>query len=353
MTRHLHDAAAANLVNTPISEVRAARPTDPPPTDPSRSPWLLGPWYDALLIANVAWPLLLLLQWSDGFTGREGVQFWQIYFLTTPHRWITLGLVFGDRERFRRHPWLFVIIAVAIVFACCTARVTTGTLLCLLTVDYIWNAWHFASQHHGVYRIYARRSAGDVATALDSNRHSSAWEKWTMRLLLLYVILRVAGGTWRYHTLEQALSQTDWLAWATAAWLIAQDFWLRDASLPRRLYLLSMLALYAALLAAVHWNQPALVLSLATASAVFHATEYLALVTWSVKQREAKWGRRLGTLAYLAPRWGLSLAVFMLVLGSAGWLLQENLLEPWLLINVIAAFLHYAYDGLLWRRGSS
>ena len=33
------------------------------------------------------------------------------------------------------------------------------------------------------------------------------------------------------------------------------------------------------LLGAVHANQPALVLSLATASALFHATEYLAVVT--------------------------------------------------------------------------
>ena len=43
----------------------------------------------------------------------------------------------------------------------------------------------------------------------------------------------------------------------------------------------------------------------------------------------------------------------MLVLGSFGWLLQKHLLEPWLLLNVIVAFLHYAYDGLIWRRGKS
>jgi len=43
-------------------------------------------------------------------------------------------------------------------------------------------------------------------------------------------------------------------------------------------------------------------------------------------------------------------AVFVLVLGSAGWLLDQGWLEFWLTVNVVVAFLHYAYDGLLWRR---
>jgi hypothetical protein len=108
-------------------------------------------------------------------------------------------------------------------------------------------------------------------------------------------------------------------------------------------------ALYVSLLAAVHANRPALVLSLTTASAVFHATEYLALVAWSVHGRNAALPNRLGIMSYLAPRWGLMLGIFLLVLGSAGWMLNHHLLRPWLLINVIVAFLHYAYDGLIWR----
>ncbi len=60
-------------------------------------------------------------------------------------------------------------------------------------------------------------------------------------------------------------------------------------------------------------------------------------------------------LGYLAPRWGLVLGLFIIVLGSGGWLLDQRLMNGWLLLNVIAAFLHYAYDGLIWRQrpGSS
>src|SRR5690349_9246551 len=131
------DVATAPRAATGVVETSASfQSASPAPA----SPWLLGPWYDALLIANLGWPLLLLLQVGEGFAGREGLQFWQIYFLTTPHRWITLALVFFDRERLSRRPRLFGALAGAIILVCLTVRWTTGTLLCLLAVDYLWNA---------------------------------------------------------------------------------------------------------------------------------------------------------------------------------------------------------------------
>src|SRR5687768_5427067 len=189
------EQVCARLVASPSQTVDlvAAKPRS------ATDPWLIGPGYDALLIANVAWPLLLLMQVGEGFAGRDGLAFWQVYFLTVPHRWITLGLVFFDRERFSERRWLFLGIGAAAIAICLGVRLTTGALVCLLTVDYLWNAWHFASQHHGIYRIYDRRSQPQVA------KFSSA-EKWTMRVLLLYVIVRVAGSTWRYVELEQALA---------------------------------------------------------------------------------------------------------------------------------------------------
>jgi hypothetical protein len=170
-----------------------------------------------------------------------------------------------------------------------------------------------------------------------------------MRLFLLYVILRVAGATWSYTSFEQSLRTADWIVLAIPAWLVIRDLSRPARSLPRTLYLVSVMALYISLLAAVHANRPALVLSLATASAVFHATEYLALVAWSVHGRHAARPNQLGTLNYLVPRWGLAMGIFVLVLGAGGWLLDQHLMKTWLLVNVIVAFLHYAYDGMIWR----
>lgn len=285
----------------------------------------------------------MLFQAGEGFSGREGLQFWQIYFVTTPHRWITLALVFLDRERFGQRRFAFLAIAAAAIVVCLGVRLTTGTLTCLLAIDYVWNAWHFAAQHHGIYRIYIRRIQPAIT-------NSAALEKWSMRFFLLYVILRVAGATWSYVVLEQALRTLDWLILAVPAWLLLRQFMQPHRSLPATLYLFSVTALYVSLLAAVHLNRPALVLSLATASALFHATEYLALVAWSVHGRNAAMPDQLGMMSYLIPRWGLALGTFILVLGAGGWLLNQHLLRPWLLINVIVAFLHYAYDGLIWRQ---
>jgi hypothetical protein len=307
---------------------------------PSRM-WLVGRWFDLLLIANVAWPLILFWQLGEGFSGRAGVQFWQLYFLTTPHRWITLAIVFLDRERFAARRWLFVGVAAIVIAVCLGVRISTGTLTCLLTIDYLWNAWHFASQHHGIYRIYGRLSSPRVAglalekvgpAAVRSVRHRSR-----------------RGATWSYTALEQTLRFTDWLAIAAPAWLVVSDF-IRGPSPGRSSYLLSMLCLYTSLLAAVHFYQPGLVLALATASAMFHAIEYLALVTWSAHQRYAARGEQLGLLARIVPQWTVALTLFMAILGSSGWLLDQHLLKPWLLVNVIVAFLHYAYDGLIWRQ---
>jgi hypothetical protein len=326
--------------------------------------WLFSPWIDALGIANIAWPLYVLAQTGDGFSGQAGLHFWQIYFVTTPHRWITLFIVFLDRERLQRHRGLFLGIASGVVLLCLGLRLTTGALTCLLAVDYLWNAWHFASQHHGIYRIYGR--SGPVVAATEQTI-----EKWAMRGFLLYVTLRVASATWTDTALEYHLRQWDWIVLLVPAWLL-----LRCLSRHRRtaeaatgadnpacrgrleslrnmsqfLYLVSVLCLYLAMLWAVHERRLSLVLSLATAAALFHAIEYLTLVSWSMRQRNAALAGRLGALGYLAPRWGIALAAFVIILGAGGWLMDQRLVEEWLFLNVVVAFLHYAYDGIIWRR---
>jgi hypothetical protein len=319
----------------------------PPSPNGKAGGWLVGPWFDLFFIANLAWPLLFLIQFGDGFAGRDSLRFWQLYYITTPHRWITLLIVFADRDRFLQRRTAFLTLAACAIVLCVGVRLSTGALTCLLAIDYVWNAWHFASQHHGIYRIYARRA--DPAPA-----PGQMLEKWSMRFFLLYVILRVASATWSDEAWENALGKCDWLAVLVPIWLVARDVRLsRAKSAARTSYLVSVGCLYVSLLWAVHERQLGLVLAMSTASALFHAVEYLALVSWSVRQRHSGAGSRMGILAHLVPRWGIALAVFVVVLGAGGWLIDQRYVETWLLINVIVAFLHYAYDGLIWRRRAS
>lgn len=306
--------------------------------------WILSPAVDLLVLSNVLWPMLLLLQHDRGFDGRSAVLFWQVYFVTTPHRWITLALVFLDRQRFRERPRLFVGFAILVTGLCVGIRINTGSLTCLLAVDYVWNAWHFAAQHHGVYRIYGRLSQPERIVGL-------SFEKWLMRFFLIYVIIRIATATFADSWFSDWMKIADWLVIAIPLWLVLQDLrsWNRLRT-GRTVYLLSVSGLYLSLLWAVHQQRPALVLSLATASALFHAVEYLALTGWAVNRRSVQMSTdKLGIIGWLAPRWALTLIMFIVILGSGGWLMDQNLLELWLLINVIVAFLHYGYDGMIWK----
>jgi hypothetical protein len=58
----------------------------------------------------------------------------------------------------------------------------------------------------------------------------------------------------------------------------------------------------------------------------------------------------MGVLGAMIPRWSMALAMFVLILGAGGWWMDRWAVEVWLSMNVIAAFLHYAYDGFIWRR---
>ncbi|MBA4031267.1 MAG: hypothetical protein C0478_10325 [Planctomyces sp.] len=298
------------------------------------------------MLANVAWLPLYFVAAQFDWNGQDQIQFWQVYFVTTPHRWVTLGLVFLDSRRFHGQRWLFSGLAAGVVLLCLGVQLTTGQLTCLLAIDYLWNAWHFSAQHHGIYRVYDRMSAvSSVGTA-------ALLEKWLLRGYLLYVIFRVAGTTWADPDIDQWFAALDIVAFLLPCGLIARELF-KSGTHPsgRTFYLLSVLALYSTLLWVVHTRQLSLVLLLTTLSALFHATEYLAIVSWSVDKRSKVPGQQTGILGWLAPRWGYALAVYVVILGSAGWMIEQGWFELWLLINVIVAFLHYAYDGLIWRQG--
>ena len=114
-------------------------------------------------------------------------------------------------------------------------------------------------------------------------------------------------------------------------------------------YLVSFSGLYSGLFLSVNRNQPALVLMFTTTSALFHAVEYLAIVSWAVRSRHGRQNGEATLFRRLLPQWALALAVFASVIGAGNWLMRHHLLEIWLLLNVMIAFLHYTYDGMIWK----
>ena len=311
---------------------------------------MFGPWVDLLFVVNITWPLVLLVMIAGGIETQLKVSFWQIYFVTTPHRWMTLAIVFCDGDRFRERSRAFLGVAVAVAVACFGIRLSTGTLTCLLAVDYAWNAWHFAAQHHGIFRIYGRIGQPERTDFM-------ALEKVLMRFFVLYVAFRTA--TWALPAsafgatssrFEAARNLLDFAVLAVPLVLLLREFAAFDRRAVGRLaYLLSFSGLYCGLLLSVNRNRPALVLMFTTASALFHAVEYLAIVSWSVRSRHGNREEKATIFRRLLPQWALCLLIFAAVIGSGNWLMQHHLLQAWLLLNVIVAFLHYTYDGMIWK----
>lgn len=302
--------------------------------------WLVAPGFDLLFVANVLWPLALI-PWLGGDPGAP-LSFWQLYFLTTPHRWATLLLVAADPDRREGRGRLFV--GIALAFAVLVAGVYwwTGAFLCLALIDFVWNGWHFAAQHAGILRMYARKVGGGVV----------GLERHGLRLFIFYTTLRLAGWTTGWLDADpqsQALLRAvDALVLGLAVALLAVQArgwtWSHAGKLA---YLLSVCALYAALLVSVREGYTPLTISLTLAAAIFHATEYLAVVTHYAWRRCDHGGA--APFRWAARNWLAVLFGFMLALGAFESSLGRDPGPLWVGLNLWAAFLHYTYDGLIWK----
>lgn len=308
--------------------------------------WIVSPAFDLLLIANLGWLLLLL----PGFSTDQDtlVDFWQVYFLTLPHRWITLFLVVADADRRAQKTGTMIVIAsiVAALVAGSYWGLEWGprAFICLGFVDYVWNGWHFGSQHAGVVRIYSRKVG-------------SGWpqfERWGVRTFVFLTILRTSSALlWpqEFDLINSALPYMDWvlLAIPLTLWL---GLWVRPnvAQIPKLLYTSSFLALYSLYLLSSHFHWQRMILCLATAAALFHAVEYLAIVSYYARRRETHGSQ--GVMRWLAERWAVTLTCFVLTLGMLGVYLsgyQGGLGTAWQGLNLWAALLHYAFDGMIWK----
>lgn len=312
----------------------------------AKTPWLVSPAFDLLFVANVGWLVLWLASLVSGQQSTT-VEFWQIYFLTTPHRWLTLFLVAADPDR--RDGRSLQLVVMAIVAAAVVVGVwwQTADLTCLLLIDYLWNAWHFAAQHSGVARIYSRQPGAPL-----QSRGGAFWERTGLRGFVVYVVLRLAGWTTGWTAaapnLEWIWSMTDILAFGCPAAVIWTTFRNRPwEQRGRTCYVASVCGLYAALLVAVDLQKTNWVLALTIGSALFHAVEYLAIVSYYAWQRRHRGSA--GLFRTLANGWGRLLLVSLLVFGCAAYFVESRWTELWLMLNVWAAFLHYAYDGMIWK----
>src|SRR5262249_35453595 len=112
-------------------------------------------------------------------------------------------------------------------------------------------------------------------------------------------------------------------------------------------YSSSVCFLYGLLLWSIAHEIGALVLSLTVAASVFHAVEYLGLVSFYAHQRRSKGSASLFRM--LARQWSLLMVVYLIAIGFGGYAISHHWAELWLGANLWAALVHYAYDGMIWK----
>ncbi len=147
------------------------------------------------------------------------------------------------------------------------------------------------------------------------------------------------------------LSYLDWLLLLIPTGLLAVAMCsYKPGHGPKLCYLGSVSLLYGMYLLAGHFHWQHLLLCLATAAALFHAVEYMAVVTHYAMRRQELGSP--GIMRWLAERWLATVVGFALTMGILGVYLsgmEGSISIVWQGLNLWAALLHYAFDGMIWK----
>lgn len=326
-----------------------AQPLPTPMGRVTAAGWLVSPLFDTLLIANIFWPAILVMSYLLPQVDHP-LSFVQVYLLSTPHRWVTLFPVVFDKKNFQQQPGRFAAVGMCLIALglALTALgklfphpdAPTNPLIYFMMMDYAWNAWHFASQHAGISRIYGRNMWPG-----DSFQMAQA-EKSSVRITVLWVFIRVAVRLRPESfpaVIMPGLFVLDVVMLFPMFRLLIKE-WARGTGSSRMLYLLSVFGLYTAILLGTHVASDAMFSSLLIAQAVFHAMEYLAIIGWDMHRRKPQ-----GVWRVLAPQAAFIVILFSLVIGLSNFAIASASIYAWTLMTLLISLLHYGYDGMIWK----
>jgi hypothetical protein len=315
-------------------------------TAETRRSWIQAPVAD-LAFFSYGWLLVLLpLLWIDAW-------FYAVVFavimVNDLHRHYTFVLVYGEPEEFEKRKALYIglpIVAALVSFA----FVYSKSFPVLLTISVLWTMYHSVGQKYGITRIYARKAG-----------YGEAWiEKGLIFSWFSYIVFAIAekeaatlsqfeagrvvltslGDLLRYMTVLSYPILA--VALVFTALFVRQEYLNRDRmSVAKMLYVTSILLLYSVFFR-----------SLVIGYVVFgfsHALEYIALVNIFVKTKYAQRPEVKSLLARASRRLWLSSSVFGV--GVVGLCVAAQLwnAEALAIYIVGSSFLHFIYDGLIWK----
>ncbi|HEX5036130.1 MAG TPA: hypothetical protein VFX30_03130 [bacterium] len=279
------------------------------------------------------------------------------------HRNLTHLLVYGNPEEFRERKWAYVLLPVFLaaltVFSLWYENKTRSApglfkpYLALLLATTVWNFYHTIMQKVGFLRIYSRKA--DYGSARLEKALVLSWFVWLILAvansprLVKQISDLAASGRVLTATLAKLGPAVPILAWSALAVSLILTFLYvrlevrqgRNASLPKNLFLASTMLLYFS----VFYD----FLAGFVAFGFSHALEYIAFVDVFARRKYKGAVPSSSFLARQFLRTGAVMPIAGLVLIAIflPWRIFSPITLGWYYVG--SSFLHYLYDGWIWK----
>ncbi len=272
-----------------------------------------------------------------------------VFMVNYVHRHLTFVLVYGDREEFDSHKVTYLVLPLLL------AIVTVGfvyfnVFAVLLTLSVMWTMYHSVAQKYGLTRIYSRKANYGVSW-LDravifswfaylifalADKEKDTLQNFSAGRTILEYIGDYVGlmGVISYVVLAVALL-------FTAIYIAIEYRNRRRISIPKNLYVLSILLLYSIFLYDMVLGYIVFAFS--------HGIEYVAFVNMYVKKKYGKHPASRSFMARVSSKLWVYSGLFSLViilLCLIGMSYEKGVFTTYI---VGSSFLHFLYDGWIWK----
>ena len=314
--------------------------------NPVRNLWIQDPKSDIIFYSFgwiVVFALLLLFQ-------NNWAAIILVVLLTSyVHRHYTFALVYGETEEFEKHKPIYIGLPILALVAT-VLFVYFDSFRILFIISVVWTIYHTVAQKYGITRIYSRKAGyGEARTEL--------WTIYSWAIFLfLYTAISQKETLAKYNAGKFFLDYltpymgliniVTMISLAACIYFTARYFYIeyqnRDKiSIPKNIYVISILLLYSVFLYSVVAGYIVFGFS--------HAIEYIAFVNFFVDRKYKKRPESKSLLAKASKNLWLYSTIFALtvvVLALLGREWDRRALEIYV---VGTSFLHFTYDGMIWK----
>ena len=327
--------------------------------------WIINRASDSLFFIGMPLLSLLVLQFASNYFSSFDIALFVLAFFAVGHHLPGLMRAYGERELFDRYKARFIISPIVII-ACVGWSVFNGHLGFFILLA-LWDMWHFFMQHYGFMRIYEvkRHKPSRLSGRLDWLL-TATWFTYIVVASPHYLVNfmerchRYGFGLYSWINPDYLQDLRQWMLVLAIAISIVYLAHLVRSSLQKQPIVWPKLAISLTTFLTVYYAYIVLddvILGYAM-TALAHDIQYFAIV-WIYNHGVLKRSERLGASFYrylfADGRFRIILFYLVLILLYGGVETMARATENYLIYDLVkvliatTAFMHYYYDGFMWK----